>query len=75
MTDGEYRPVAVSRRISAPAHDIFRILADPRRLGAGGRAWAPESRHPRGAPLDLRAHGWTGGMARTLERLDRLCTS
>jgi hypothetical protein len=29
MTDHAYQPVAVSRRISAPAHDIFRILADP----------------------------------------------
>src|SRR5580658_9094332 len=29
MTDDEYQPVAVSRRICAPAHDIFRILADP----------------------------------------------
>ena len=29
MTDDEYQPVAVSRRISAPAHDIFEILADP----------------------------------------------
>jgi len=29
MTDGEYQPVAVSRRISAPAHAIFEVLADP----------------------------------------------
>jgi uncharacterized protein YndB with AHSA1/START domain len=29
MTDEEYQPVAVSRRISAPAHDIFQVLADP----------------------------------------------
>jgi len=29
MTDGEYQPVAVSRRICSPAHDIFRVLADP----------------------------------------------
>ena len=29
MTDDEYRPVAVSRRIYAPAHDIFQVLADP----------------------------------------------
>jgi hypothetical protein len=29
MADGEYRPVAVSRRIGAPARDIFRVLADP----------------------------------------------
>jgi hypothetical protein len=29
MTDDEYRPVAVSRRICAPAHDIFQVLADP----------------------------------------------
>jgi RNA polymerase sigma factor (sigma-70 family) len=31
MTGGECEPVAVSRRIAAPAADIFRILADPRR--------------------------------------------
>ena len=31
MTDDECQPVAVSRRIAAPAHDIFRILADPAR--------------------------------------------
>jgi len=29
MTDTEYKPVAVSRRICAPAHDIFRILSNP----------------------------------------------
>jgi hypothetical protein len=29
MTDDECPPVAVSRRICAPAHDIFQILADP----------------------------------------------
>jgi hypothetical protein len=29
MTDGEYQPVAVSRRICAPARDIFQVLADP----------------------------------------------
>ena len=31
MTDDEYQPVAVSRRICAPAHDIFQVLADPAR--------------------------------------------
>ncbi len=31
MTDDEYQPVAVSRRICAPAHDIFEVLADPAR--------------------------------------------
>jgi hypothetical protein len=31
MTDDEYQPVAVSRRICAPAHDIFQILANPAR--------------------------------------------
>jgi uncharacterized protein YndB with AHSA1/START domain len=31
MTDGDYEPVAVSRRIGAPAHDIFQVLADPAR--------------------------------------------
>jgi len=31
MTDAEYQPVAVSRRICAPAHDIFQILASPAR--------------------------------------------
>jgi uncharacterized protein YndB with AHSA1/START domain len=31
MTDGECQPVAVSRRICAPAHDIFQVLADPAR--------------------------------------------
>ena len=30
MTDGEYHPITVSRRISAPADEIFQILADPR---------------------------------------------
>jgi hypothetical protein len=29
MTDDGYEPVAVSRRICAPAHEIFRVLADP----------------------------------------------
>jgi hypothetical protein len=29
MTDDNYQPVAVSRRICAPAHDIFQVLADP----------------------------------------------
>lgn len=31
MTDDECQPVAVSRRICAPAHDIFQVLADPAR--------------------------------------------
>ena len=31
MADDEYQPVAVSRRISAPAHDIFQVLANPAR--------------------------------------------
>jgi hypothetical protein len=31
MTDDEYQPVAVSRRICAPAHDIFQVLANPAR--------------------------------------------
>jgi RNA polymerase sigma-70 factor, ECF subfamily len=29
VTDNEDQPVAVSRRICAPAHDIFQILANP----------------------------------------------
>jgi hypothetical protein len=29
MTDDDYQPVAVSRRIGAPAHDIFQVLANP----------------------------------------------
>jgi hypothetical protein len=29
MTDEEYQPVAVSRRICAPAHDIFEVLVNP----------------------------------------------
>ncbi|HSZ39098.1 MAG TPA: SRPBCC family protein [Trebonia sp.] len=29
MTDDVYEPVTVSRRIAAPAHEIFRVLADP----------------------------------------------
>ena len=29
MTDDEDQPIAVSRRICAPAHDIFQVLADP----------------------------------------------
>jgi hypothetical protein len=29
MTDDENQPVAVSRRICAPAHDIFQVLANP----------------------------------------------
>jgi uncharacterized protein YndB with AHSA1/START domain len=29
MTDDEYQPVAVSRRIYAPARHIFQVLADP----------------------------------------------
>ncbi len=31
MTAGEFQPVRVSRRIEAPASEIFRVLADPRR--------------------------------------------
>lgn len=31
MTADDYQPVSVSRRIGAPAADIFRVLADPRR--------------------------------------------
>jgi hypothetical protein len=31
VADGEYQPVAVSRRISAPAHEIFQVLANPAR--------------------------------------------
>ena len=31
MTAHEYQPVRVSRRIAAPAADIFQVLADPRR--------------------------------------------
>jgi hypothetical protein len=31
MSDGEYHPVAVSRRICAPAHDIFQVIANPAR--------------------------------------------
>jgi hypothetical protein len=29
VTDDQYQPVAVTRRICAPARDIFRVLADP----------------------------------------------
>jgi len=29
MTEDQDQPVAVSRRICAPAHDIFQVLADP----------------------------------------------
>lgn len=29
MAHGEIKPVRVSRRIGAPAHDIFQVLADP----------------------------------------------
>jgi hypothetical protein len=29
MADVEYQPVTVSRRIGAPAHDIFQVLANP----------------------------------------------
>jgi hypothetical protein len=29
VTDDEYQPVAVSRRICVPAHDIFQVLANP----------------------------------------------
>jgi len=31
MTEGEYQPVTVSRRIGSSAHDIFEILANPAR--------------------------------------------
>jgi len=31
VTDDECQPVAVSRRICAPAHQIFQVLADPAR--------------------------------------------
>jgi hypothetical protein len=29
MREVEYQPVAVSRRICAPAHEIFQVLANP----------------------------------------------
>jgi hypothetical protein len=29
MTDDEYQPIVVSRRICAPPHDIFQVLANP----------------------------------------------
>jgi hypothetical protein len=29
VPDSDYKPVAVSRRIGAPAHDIFQVLANP----------------------------------------------
>lgn len=31
MSDDEYQPVAVSRRIRASAHDIFQVIANPAR--------------------------------------------
>jgi hypothetical protein len=31
LADREYEPVTVSRRIGAPAHEIFQVLADPRK--------------------------------------------
>jgi hypothetical protein len=31
VSDDEYQPVAVSRRICAPAHDIFQVIANPAR--------------------------------------------
>ena len=31
MAGGKYEPIAVSRRIGAPASEIFRLLADPGR--------------------------------------------
>jgi hypothetical protein len=31
LADDEYQPVSVSRRICAPAHDIFQVLANPLR--------------------------------------------
>lgn len=31
MADDGYQPVAVSRRVCAPAHDIFQVLANPAR--------------------------------------------
>jgi hypothetical protein len=31
MADDDYQPVAVSRRVCAPAHDIFQVLANPAR--------------------------------------------
>jgi uncharacterized protein YndB with AHSA1/START domain len=33
MAAGEYEPIIVSRRIGAPASEVFRILADPGRHG------------------------------------------
>ena len=48
MTDGEYQPVTVSRRICAPAHDIFQVLANPVRHqeldGSGACAGPPRPR-------------------------------
>jgi hypothetical protein len=31
VADSEYQPVSVSRRIEAPAREVFAVLADPRR--------------------------------------------
>ena len=33
MAAGEYEPIIVSRRIGAPASEVFRVLADPGRHG------------------------------------------
>ncbi|GAB4106316.1 hypothetical protein GCM10028790_53350 [Micromonospora taraxaci] len=56
MTSGQIEPVAVSRRIAAPAADIFRILADPRRhteLDGSGMLRGAVSDRPIGAVGDV----------------------
>lgn len=51
MTAGEYQPVRVSRRIEAPASEIFRVLVDPRRhLEIDGFAAAADRRASAATP-------------------------
>jgi hypothetical protein len=74
----EYQPVAVSRRICAAAHDIFQVLADPGRhrdLDGSGMLRGVVSSTTISGVGDV-DHGaiWARAMARTLERLDALCT-
>lgn len=56
MAEHEYQPVTVSRRICAPAHDIFQILANPvqhRKFDGSGSLRGPVSATPVSAVGDV----------------------
>jgi hypothetical protein len=84
MTDDQCPPVAVSRRICAPAHDIFQVLANPARHPEFDGSQSLDatvvteiydcSRTPEEARTGMdNGKAWLEAMTKTLERLDALC--